>query len=249
MRIIIFLIIGMTIVWLAYRYYNNVEEPRYESNFNKLLSAKQNNSIEHIKVNNVGENVTFDKYNFTIKSVVVQVIPKDNRQSKNIVSTPMHKNDGKRIITVEIELDGVLHKIKLEGGIDNYDNMYSSNVELDRIGTEFHAILYNISIHQIYVNDFDENWKDLILSINKYVENKKIPLEKSAQVQPIRTNLLNPISEVLYDDNGHAYRTPYRTKVDNYGVIFKANLDNIGREIENIRQTIKEDNKRKLLQN
>ena len=234
------------ILWLLFRY--NIKPDiinPYYSEFNKLISKPNNNllSLGSIKIEpeQIDKKVRLGNYVFKVKLVHCQITYKTE---STILSKAHHYKDNNRKITVYIDYNGYISTIILNGKFDNYNNLYTNNLKIDEINTQYHDIYYSLAIEQIYVHDGAEDWYGLTLVLNKNVQinDEKIKLSKNASNQPIKTNLLNPLAELLYDNNRHAYKTPYRTKVDNYGVINKDNKDNINRTINIIRETINNNN-------
>ena len=244
------MILSLVLVWLAYRYNTKPEEVNpYYSEFNKLISKGSNEkllTLGSIKIepNQVGKDVRLGNYVFKVKLVEVNTV---YETSSTVLSPAFHYKDNTRNITVYIEYKGNIYTIEMNGDLNNYRNLYTSNLKIDDVSTQYHNIFYLLSVKQIYVHNQTEDWYGLVLNLNRLVETNddKIPLYKDAFIQPTRTNLLNPENDMLYDNNYHAYRTPYRDKVDNYGVIFKKNKDNIQRTVDVIRKTIESDNSRK----
>lgn len=217
----------------------------YFSQFNKLITILSDNRLQtlgtvEINKNKIDKNIKLGKYNFKVKLVEVQII---NESGETVLSPAFHYNDHTRIIKVYIEINKDIGIIYLKGKFNNYRNLYTSNLDLGNIKSEYYNIFYTLSIKQIYIHDITKDWYGLVLQINRLVEeNNKEPLENNAKLKPSVLNLINPQVDMVYDDNYHRYRTPFRSNVDDYGVIYKENADNSNRTTQIIRDFIDKDN-------
>ena len=225
---------------------------RYRIKQNKINSIKLMSREPHKKLltvgsvkiepNHIDTPVKLGNYVFKVKSVEIDIIYKTN---STILSPALHYKDNTLNIKVYIEYKGNIKIITLNGNLNNVKNLYTSNLKIDDFSTQQQHIFFTLSIKQINIQH-QTRWHGLILILNKLVEtnNKYIPLYKNVSVRPMKTNLLNPLTDILYDNNHHTNKTPYKNNVDNYGVISKKIKDNVQRTDDIIRQKIRKDNLR-----
>lgn len=244
MAIIIFVLI-LIILLLSFRNTRNTRSiDKYQnfSKFNKLVSyPNQDGSVlQYIKVepNQINQVINLGGYFFMVKLVEIN-IPKS--KYRTILSS---YNNTKKI-KVYIQYNNTIGMVELIGKVNDYKNLHTSHIKLDTISHKHYDVSHFLTIKQIYINDVTEDWHGLILVLNEFVENntRKIPLIKDVHAQPIITNLLNPVEDIVHNNNNyHAYRTPYRSNIDLYGAVNKESKDNTRRTIDEIRKRIAIDN-------
>jgi hypothetical protein len=228
MKIFIFGLLILLVLIRLEPYLNPPKNDTYYSEFNKLSSIDINNiiSMKKITKDNIKKYIDFGEFIINIRLIDVQI------------------KDNKRKIIVYVEHNGDMKVMQLVGNKENYINLLSTSALLKEIKTRYHKIYYYLSIFDIYEHDITNDWYDLRIVLNKYVEDITLdePIEKNASNQPIRINLLNPVNDIVSDNNDHVNKTPYRESIDYYGVIYKTNQDNTSRTIDEIRKTIQENN-------
>jgi len=240
---LIFIILIIISLWIFFRYYTEpVIKLDYKVTSNKNVAIISPHSIRDILVTPDDLNKDINIGNFIVQIAYVQVII-NPKEARTIVSESIAQLDNTKQIIVYVKYNNRIYSMRISGLLTNYRNLLSTNILLNSQSTQFYNITYALSIKSVYVNDKDEGWNELIISLNKYVETASDDLLFiSSSNKPNVINLENPINEELYDDNRHAYRTPYRPKIDLYGVIYKKNQDNISRMEDTIRANIKETN-------
>ena len=220
---LIIIIIVTIVIWLLSRTFIDTDNETYKSEFNKLTSDNSENDKQimilgylNIENRNINKLVKIGKYIFKVKLVEVKV------------------ESNKRSIKVYIEYKNNIGIIDLNGKTDKYNNIQTSFLNLDQVESEYYKIYYSLAIKEIYTHDITEDWYGLVITLNRLVEQTKLkkPLNKTAVNQPIINNLLNPLEDELYTTNrtnNYAYKTPFKSHIDTYGIIYKENQDNASR--------------------